>query len=118
MAIVIQRTREGPMSIAAKLKELRLRKGMSLQAVADAVGASKAHIWDLETERAKNPTIELLVKLSRCFDVSVADIIGENPDGEDEKTELKAMYRDLKDLTDQDRETIKMMMDRLKDRKP
>jgi transcriptional regulator with XRE-family HTH domain len=106
------------MSIAAKLKELRLRKGMSLQAVADAVGASKAHIWDLETERAKNPTIELLVKLSRCFDVSVADIIGENPDGEDEKTELKAMYRDLKDLTDQDRETIKMMMDRLKDRKP
>jgi transcriptional regulator with XRE-family HTH domain len=118
LAIVIPRTREILMSIATKLKELRLRKAMSLQAVADAVGASKAHIWDLETERAKNPTIELLVKLSRCFDVSVAEIIGENPDGEDESTEMTAMYRDLKDLTDQDRETIKMMMERLKDRNP
>ena len=35
------------MALAAKIKELRLKKGLSLQDLADAVGASKAHIWDL-----------------------------------------------------------------------
>ena len=32
--------------LAARLNQLRLRKGKSLQAVATAVGVSKAHVWD------------------------------------------------------------------------
>lgn len=104
------------MALAARLKELRLRKAKSLQDLADDVGASKAHIWDLETGRAKNPTIELLAKLSKALDTTVADLIGENPDGEEQPQEIVAMYRDLKTLDPKDRETIRMMMDRLKDR--
>ena len=37
------------MSLATKLKELRVRRKQSLQDVADAIGASKTHVWDLET---------------------------------------------------------------------
>jgi len=36
------------MGLGARIAELRLKKGFSLQEVADAVGVSKAHIWDLE----------------------------------------------------------------------
>lgn len=104
------------MSLAAKLKDLRVRSKKSLQDVADEVGASKAHIWDLETARAKNPSIELLTKLAKCFNVSVAELIGENPEGDNEEPSLVAMYRDLKELSATDRETIQMMMDRLKSR--
>jgi transcriptional regulator with XRE-family HTH domain len=104
------------MSLAAKLKDLRVRSKKSLQAVADEVGASKAHIWDLETSRAKNPSIELLTKLAKCFNVSVSELIGENPTGDNEEPSLVAMYRDLKELSPTDRETIQMMMDRLKSR--
>jgi|ERR1700733_4414375 transcriptional regulator with XRE-family HTH domain len=101
------------MSLAAKLKQLRMSKKLSLQDVADQIGASKAHIWDLETGRSKNPSIELLTKLAKVFSVSVADIIGENPSGEDEEPQLKAMYRELKDLSPSDREAIQQMMDHL-----
>ena len=104
------------MALAAKLKELRLRKGKSLQDLADEIGASKAHVWDLETGRSKNPTIELLVKLSQALDTSISDLIGENPDGDQQNPEVVAMYRDLKGLSDNDRETIKLMMERLKNR--
>jgi transcriptional regulator with XRE-family HTH domain len=104
------------MSLATRLKELRVKKNLSLQEVADAVGASKAHIWDLETGRAKNPSIELLTKLAKCFGVSVADIIGENPHGADEQPELVAMYSQLKDLSPGDREAIQSMMDHFKKR--
>jgi transcriptional regulator with XRE-family HTH domain len=90
-----------------------MSKRLSLQEVADQIGASKAHIWDLETGRSKNPSIELLTKLAKVFSVSVADIIGENPSGDDEEPQLKAMYRELKDLSPSDREAIQQMMDHL-----
>src|ERR1051326_2324780 len=104
------------MALAAKLKQLRTAKRKSLQDVADEVGASKAHIWDLETGRAKNPSIELLTKLSRCFDVSVADLIGENPQAADEAPQLVRMYRELKELSDEDRKAIQTMMDHFRKR--
>lgn len=108
--------REARMTLAAKLKALRLRKNKSLQQVADAVGASKNHIWDLETGKSRNPSIELLTKLARCFGVSVAELIGENPTGKDEDPQVVAMYRELKELTSKDREAIQLMMDHLKSR--
>lgn len=104
------------MALAARLKELRVRTRKSLQDVADEVGASKAHIWDLETARAKNPSIELLTKLAKCFSVSVADLIGENPGGPDEQPELIAMYRELKNLSEEDRKAIQSIMDHFKKR--
>lgn len=104
------------MALAVRLKELRQRSRKSLQDVADEVGASKAHIWDLETARATNPGMELLVKLAKCFDVSVADLIGENPQGQDEEPQLVAMYRELKDLTPEDRKAIQNMMDHFRKR--
>jgi transcriptional regulator with XRE-family HTH domain len=105
------------MSLASKLKELRLKKNKSLQQVADAVEASKAHIWDMETGKSKNPSIDLLTKLAKCFDVSVSELIGENPAGKDVDPQVIAMYRELKELTPADRQAIQVIMDHLKSRK-
>ena len=105
------------MALATKLKELRVRTNKSLQDVATEVGASKAHIWDLETGRATNPTIDLLTKLSRCFSVSVAELIGETLQEGDQESGLIAMYRDLKQLSDADRLAIQGMMDHFRKRK-
>ncbi|WP_343227866.1 helix-turn-helix transcriptional regulator [Sphingopyxis soli] len=104
------------MALANKIKELRIKNAMSLQDLATKVGASKAHIWDLETGRAKNPTIELLVKLSNTLGTSVAELIGESADSDGDEPEVLAMFRDLKELSENDRETIKIMMERLKRR--
>jgi len=106
------------MSLASKIKELRVKKKKSLQDVADEVGASKAHIWDLETGKSSNPSIDLLTKLAKCFGVSVSDMIGENPAGKDVDPQVVAMYRELKELSPGDRQAIQTMMDHLKSRKP
>jgi len=74
------------MALAAKLKELRIKHKKSLQEVADEVRASKAHIWDLETGKSKNPSLELLVKLAKCFKVSVADLVGEKSNKQRRRT--------------------------------
>jgi transcriptional regulator with XRE-family HTH domain len=110
--------REVRVALAAKLKQLRTAKRKSLQDVADEVGASKAHIWDLETGRATNPSIELLTKIARSLEVSVADLIGENPNAEGEDSQLVAMYRDLQKLSPEDRKAIQSMMDHFRKREP
>src|SRR5689334_2707110 len=105
------------MALGERIKTLRVQKNLSLQDVAERVGASKAHIWELETGRARNPTIELVTNLARCFGVGIADLVGENPDAESEEPELVALFRDLKGLSDQDRETVQLMMKHFRDRK-
>lgn len=102
------------MTLATKLKELRVRHRQSLQEVADAIGASKTHVWDLETGRSSNPSMELLTKLANHFKVRIADLVGENPEAADEDPELVAMYRELKELSPTDRETMRVLMLRLK----
>lgn len=65
------------MAIGERLKELRVARGQSLQQVADAVGASKAHIWELESNRSKNPSLDLLRRLATHFGTTVAYLISE-----------------------------------------
>ncbi len=102
------------MSFAIKLHELRIANRLSLQQVADKIGISKAHVWNLEKGQADNPSMELVLKLADLFRVRVSDLVGENPDAAGEDAEMVAMFRDLKRLEDDDRETIKMMMEQLR----
>ena len=101
----------------ARLKQLRIRKGESLQNLADAVDASKAHIWELETGKSGNPSIELLLRLAQHFGVSIAYFVGEDPDAPDEEEQLVAMFRELKNLDPDDREMLNALMRQMRERK-
>lgn len=105
------------MKFATRLHDLRVANRLSLQQVADKVGISKAHVWNLEKGQADNPSMELVVKLADLFRVRVADLVGENPDAADEDPEMVAMFRDLKGLGEDDREIIKGLMEQLKNRR-
>ena len=101
----------------ARLKQLRIRKNQSLQQVADAVGASKAHIWELEKGDSRNPSTDLLWRLARHFNVSIAYLVGEDPNAPEEDQQLVAMFRDLKDLDPDDREMLNMLMRQMHERR-
>jgi transcriptional regulator with XRE-family HTH domain len=100
------------MAIGDRIKELRLRKGQSLQQVADAIGASKAHIWELEANRSKNPSIELLQKLAGHFGTSVSYLIEET---EADLTKADQFYRrnseKLASLDDQNFQVLENLLD-------
>ena len=69
------------MSLGARLTRLRLEKGETLQEVADAVGVSKAHIWELEKGRTDNPSMALVTRFADHFGLSLATLVGEEPGG-------------------------------------
>jgi len=101
------------MSFGARLTELRLRSGRSLQDVADAVGVSKAHIWELEKGRADNPTLQLVTRLADHFKVTVASLVGEDPQAVDADADLARMFRQASELSRDDRAVLDDLMQSL-----
>lgn len=65
------------MGLGANLNELRRRRGLSLQQVADAAKISKPHLWQLERGDSKNPTVDVLQRLAKFFDTDVGTLLGE-----------------------------------------
>ncbi len=97
------------MSLATRLNQLRLRRTQSLQQVADSIGVSKTHIWELEKGRSDNPSLEMLTKLANHFGVTIRSIIGEDPDSSaDDK--LAMMFRQAGDLGENDRAVLEVMI--------
>lgn len=103
------------MSLGAKLKELRLKKGESLQQVADAVGVSKAHIWELEGGKSTNPTVELVKGLADHFNVTVAFLVGENESPENAMA-LKFFREFEGELSEKDWDALRSIADRLREK--
>ncbi len=101
------------MGLGARITKLRLKKGESLQQVADAVGVSKAHIWDLEKGNAQNPSMALVTRLADHFGVSLASLVGEDPKAKDADQRLARMFRQATDLTPDDLALLDEMMQSL-----
>lgn len=94
------------MQIGERILSLRQKTNQSLQEVADAVDVSKAHIWELEKGRSKNPSFELVRKLARHFGVSVEALVGDAEEPIAQDMQIERIHRDLKGLSDRDRDIV------------
>ena len=68
----------------SRLKKLRVKKGLSQQQLAKALGVSTSAIGMYELGQRK-PDHDLLIKMSRFFDVSVDYLIGNETSDDVEK---------------------------------
>src|SRR3954463_1719129 len=98
------------MTLATRVAKLRRSKGKSLQEVGDAVGVSKAHIWELEKGRTDNPSMALVTRLADHFDVTVAFLVGEDPKAADADPALARMFRQAGELDPADRRILDDMV--------
>ena len=98
------------MALAERLTALRLQRNASLQAVADAVGVSKAHIWELEKGRADNPTMALLKRLAAFYNVTVAYLVEEENKAANVDPQLEGLYRLASQLGADDRQILEDVM--------
>ena len=94
------------MSLAVRLRDLRTAKGESLQDVADAIKVSKTHIWELEKGKSTNPSADLLKRLADHFNVTIAQLVGEDIENSERNPELMRMFRQAGELDDRDREIL------------
>ncbi len=105
------------MGLGARITELRLKKGESLQDVANAVEVSKAHIWEMEKGRADNPSMHLVQRLAEHFGVSTAFLVGEDPEAADADPKIARMFRQAGGLDPDDLILLDQMMQHLLERR-
>lgn len=98
------------MNLGSRLSRLRQQAGESLQDVAEAVGVSKAHIWELEKGRTNNPSMGLVTRLADHFGVSVSFLVDEDMEDPDAEVDLVRMFRQARDLDDADRKVLDDML--------
>ena len=106
------------MKVAARLAQLRREKNQSLQGVAEAVGVSKAHIWELERGRASNPSMALITRLADHFGVTVAFLVGEDTESPDSDPSLQRMFRQAAKLDQRERAILDDLMKTLLRNRP
>lgn len=94
------------MLLGARLAELRLRKGKSLQEVADVVGVSKTHVWQMEKGKSENPSLELLRRISDYFCVPLEFLIGTSGAQSLDDVEAQQFFRDFKSLSEAERQIL------------
>jgi transcriptional regulator with XRE-family HTH domain len=90
------------MGFGARIAALRRSREESLQHVADAVGVTKTHIWDLEKGRTANPSLTVIKGLADHFGVSIASLIDEDVDAADADQRLARMFRLASDIDPDD----------------
>jgi len=61
-------------SFALMIKDTREHQGHSLSGAAKLIGCSKAHLWDLESGRSLNPTIQTLAGIACAYDIDLGDL--------------------------------------------
>lgn len=106
------------MSIARHIRALRRKHGESLQVVADAVGVSKAHIWELEKGKSENPSITLVTRLADHFQVTVAYLVGEDINSTPADRDLRRLFRRASQLDERERAIMSSMVQSLIENRP
>lgn len=62
--------------IGAFIKRRRTELRLSLEDVASRMDCSKAHVWELEKGRSKNPTLWIVLGLCDALQCSLNDLLG------------------------------------------
>lgn len=65
------------MSIGERIREMRIKKGLSLTELANRAGVAKSYISSVERQLQLNPSIQFLNKISAVLGVGVQQLIGE-----------------------------------------
>ena len=63
-------------AFGARLRRLREAKKLTLQQVADAVGCTKAYIWELEMKDGQRPSAERVQAIAKVLGVTMEDVMG------------------------------------------
>lgn len=103
------------MNFGERLKQLRLKKGLTQQEFADLMGVGRPTVAGYET-RGKQPDFEKLTWLSNFFNVSVDYLLGQEDINSPEKSQLTTkekadIAKDLDEIKQQLLDSDELMFD-------
>ncbi len=90
--------------LGARLRRLREAKKLTLQQVADAVGCTKAYVWELEMKEGQRPSAERIHLLAKVLGVTMEDLMSEtNEQVPQASVEDVAFFRQYSGMTEEEK---------------
>lgn len=93
--------------IGRKIKELRLKKGITQEKLAKVLGVTTSMVGMYETG-ARKPSYEVLNKIARYFNVTTDYLLGLE---EQQDAEIRAIARAFKALSTEKRELLRKLVE-------
>lgn len=99
-------------AFGARLRRLREAKKLTLQQVADAVGCTKAYIWELEMKGGQQrPSAERIQAIAKVLGVTMEDVMGtpmrQAPEASPEDV---AFFREYAGMTDEEKDRYRQAL--------
>lgn len=99
-----------------RLRDARKQAGLTLEALAERTGSTKAYMWQLENKDAAKVSGELLLKLCEALSMSPATLLGQSINIAVDEMEKEVLFRKYGALDQRDRQTIMALMRTLSER--
>lgn len=97
------------LNIGDKIRELRIRKGMTQQELADIMGITYTSVSYWESGKSK-PDIFQIKKLSEYFHVTTDYIYGLTDENIKEDVQMRTLFRKASDLSDEKKEKLNSIL--------
>jgi len=93
-----------------RLAELRKKRNMTLQELADAIQSTKSYVWELENKPGIRPSADTAYKLAVALGVTVEDLMGRTPEDQDDQV----FFREFRGLRPETKKQLKTILEALK----
>lgn len=94
-----------------KIKDLRKKKGLTLEELAEKIGSGKSYIWEIENKGVKRPSAEKLTLIAKALDVTTEFLVDNEQSEITDDQEKEVFFRKLGNLDKGDRDKIMDMID-------
>ena len=99
-----------PSPLGERIRELRKKRGLTLEQLAKRVGSSKSYMWEIENKDIARPSAEKLSLIATALDTTVEYLLtGNAAEGED--PEDMAFYRKYKKMDPAAKERLRQILD-------
>lgn len=103
-----------PTPLGERVRELRRKRGLTLEGLADRVGSSKSYMWEIENKEVARPSAEKLAMIATALDTT-SDYLLAGDGEQEEAAEDIAFYRKYKKMDASAKERLRKLLDILDD---
>lgn len=98
-----------PTTLGDRIRDLRKKKGYTLDQLAEHAKSSKSYIWELENKDPPRPSGEKLALIAEALDVTPDFLLG--VETEPQTAEDKAFFRKYQKMDTTQKQQIREMLD-------
>src|SRR5207302_6969769 len=96
-------------ALGDKIRELRKKKGYTLEKLAELSESSKSYIWELENKNPPRPSAEKIAKIAHQLDTTIEYLLDEGESLSTEDADDAKFYRQYRQMDDETKAKIRNM---------